>query len=87
MQDNLAEIGKIDEVDVPTGACLLKRVGGSPYRETHDACDIILEATLKHPQIVRMLKKPVITASAEHDVPAMFKDVLKKHMAIGKPKG
>ena len=66
MQDNLVEIDKIDEVNVPTGACLLKRVDGSPpYLEGRDACDIILEATLKQPQIVRMLREPVITASDE----------------------
>ena len=87
MQDNLVEIGKIDEVDVPTGACLLKRVGGSSYLETRDACDIILEATLKHPQIVRMLKKPMITSSDEHDVPSMLKNMNEEYMAIGKPKG
>ena len=87
MQDHLAEIGKSDEVDVPTGACLLKRIGGSSYSETRDACNIILEATLKHPQIIRRIRKPVITATDEHDVPVMFKDMVKEYMTTGKPKG
>lgn len=99
MKDYLDDIGKIDEISVPTGACLLKRIGGSPYLETRDACDIILEATLKHPQIVRMLKKPMITANDENDVPvmlkemdendmpAMLKEMVEECVASGKPKG
>ena len=42
---------------------------------------------LRHPQIVKMFRKPVITASDEHDVSVMFKDVLEEYMATGKPKG
>ena len=87
MLDHLAEIGKIKKIDVPTGACLLIRIGGSTYQETRDSCDIILEATLKHPQIIRMLRKPMITAGDEHDVPAMFKEIIEECMTTGKPKG
>ena len=47
----------------------------------------MLEPTLKHTQIVRMLRKLVITASDEHDVPVMFKDMIEEYVATGKPKG
>ena len=39
------------------------------------------------PQTAAMLRKPVITATDEHDVPAMFKELEKEYMATGKPKG
>ena len=81
------KINIIDEKYVPTGACLLKRVGGSSYLETHDACDSMLEAILKYPQVRVLLRKPMITSADEHDVPVMFKNINEEYMATGKPKG
>ena len=73
--------------DVPTGACLLKRVGGTPYIETRDACDEMLSCTLSLPQIRVILKKPTTSASDEHDVPTMIKVFIDECMNTGKPKG
>ena len=78
---------KIGRKSVPTGACLLKRIGGSPYLETRDSCDRMLGSTLDDPRTARLLKKPVVTATDEHDVAAMFRDVDEEYMATGKPKG
>ena len=73
--------------DIPTGACLLKRVGGSPYMVTRNACDKMLNLTLSLPQIIRILKKPTISATDEHDVPVLFLYFIDEYMATGKPKG
>ena len=54
---------------------------------TRDCCDRMLAATLNDPQTAAMLRKPVITATDEHNVPAMFKELKKEYMATGKPKG
>ena len=40
---------KIDRKRIPTGACLLKRIGGSAYPVTRDACDGMLD-------VVRMIR-------------------------------
>lgn len=71
----------------PTGACLLLRVGGSSYAVTRDACDKMLNRTLSLPQVRRLLKKPVTSASDEHDVPVLFQIFDDEYMANGKPKG
>ena len=67
----------------PVPAC----TGRVPYLETHDACDKMLSVTLNDPWTARMIKKPVITATDEYDVAAMFKDINEEYMATGKPKG
>ena len=51
------------------------RIGGSSYLETRDSCDKMLSAILDDPRISRLFKKPVDTATDEHDVAAMFKDI------------
>ena len=77
---------RIDGRAVPTGACLLKRIGGSAYLETRDSCDRILDTTLDRPRNLGMFKKPVITATDKHDVPIHIKGVDEEFMATGKPK-
>ena len=54
------------------------KLGGSPYMVTRDCCDRMLAATLNDPQTAAMLRKPVITATDEHDVPAMLKELRKE---------
>lgn len=67
---------RINKKSVPAGACLLKRLGGVPIcLETRDSCHKMLGATLCNPQSIKMLKKPVVTATAEHDVVAMSNDI------------
>lgn len=78
---------RIDGQAVPTRACLLKRIGGSAYPVTRDSCDGMLGATLDDPIARRMFRKPVTTATDEHDVPAMFKNLNEECMATGRPKG
>ena len=72
---------------VPTGACLLKRIGGSAYPVTRDACDGMLDVILDDPLARRTLQRPVITSTDEHDVPAMFNSQNDEYMTTGKPKG
>ena len=78
---------KIDGRRVPTGAYLLKRIGGSTYPVTRDACDGMLDVVLDDPMARRTLQRPVITATDEHDVPAMFNSRDDECMTTGKPKG
>ena len=73
--------------DVPSGACLLLRTGGSPYMVTRDALDKMLNRTISLPQIRRLLKKQVTSASDDHDVPVLFRKFVDEYMATGKPKG
>ncbi|MYC79500.1 MAG: hypothetical protein F4W68_03235, partial [Cenarchaeum sp. SB0661_bin_35] len=60
---------KIDCAKVPTGACLLKRVGGSSYEDTYAACDKMLNHTLSEPSEYHI---QVVTATDEHDVAVHF---------------
>lgn len=47
----------------------------------------MLGAALDGPRTARLLKKPAVTATDEHDVAAVFKDIDEEYMAAGKPKG
>ena len=69
------------------GACLLKRIGGSVYPVTRDSCDRVLDITLDEPRRLGMFRRPVITATDEHDVPVHFERMDDEFMAAGKPKG
>ena len=77
----------MDGTRVPTGACLLKRIGGSSYKDTRNSCDKMLECTLRAPRNRLLLKKPVITGTDDHDIPVHFKDIIEEYMTKGMPKG
>ena len=77
----------MDGAKVPTGACLLKRIGGSSYKDTRNSCDNMLECTLRAPRNRRLYKKPVITGTDDHDIPVHFKDIIEEYMTKGMPKG
>lgn len=78
---------EINKDSVPTGACLLLRVGGSAYPVTREACYKMFDATLKEPRVARLWKKVVITATDQHDIPAKFKNIDEECMDTGYPKG
>lgn len=78
---------EIDGARVPTGACLLKRIGGSSYKDPRNSCDNMLECTLRAPRNRRLLKKPVITGTDDHDIPVHFEDMVEEYMTKGMPKG
>ena len=78
---------RTDSKKTPTGACLLKRIGGSQYQVTRDCCDKVLDATLRDPRMANMLRNPVVTATDEHDIPAHFEKMDDEFMDTGKPKG
>ena len=54
---------------------------------TRDSCDRMLDITLDEPRRLGMFRKPVITATDEHDVPVHFERMDDEFMAAGKPKG
>ena len=72
---------------VPSGACLLNRLGKTPYSDMRTSCDNMLAGSLQDARVSIMLRKPVITSTDEHDVPAKFKDLDEEFMAKGRPKG
>ncbi len=87
--EGISQICK-DEIDlarVPTGATLLNRVGGSSYSDTHESCDRMIDVTLEEPRNRGLFRKPVITATDDHDVPVHFEKVDDEYMTAGKPKG
>ena len=77
----------MDKRYVPTGACLLKRIGGSTYEETLSSCDKMLNTTLERPKSLRLFRKRVVTSSDEHDVAANIVVMDETLMTNGKPKG
>ena len=79
--------GKTAAPPIPTGACLLKRMGGSTYDETLSSCNKMLRESLKMSSVRRMFAKPVVTASDEHDVAAHMKKAIGRIMTNGKAKG
>ena len=76
-----------DAPPIPTGACLIKRMGGSTYDETLRSCNGMLAVSLKRSAARGMFNKPVVTASDEHDVAAHMKKLIMRIMVNGKAKG
>ena len=77
---------KTDPKKIPSDATLLNRIGGSSYSVTRDSCDKMLDLTLAEPRSLGLFRRPVITASDEHDVPVHFDKFIEEYMAKGKPK-
>ncbi|MDE0525409.1 MAG: transposase, partial [Thaumarchaeota archaeon] len=77
---------KFGKKAVPSDATPLNRIGGTSPGDTRASCDAMLEVTLGEPLRLGLFRRPVITATDEHDIPVHFGEIDEEFMAKGKPK-